>query len=319
MDRGSFDRFLSRLTALDPRQQERACLQLAQLLCGERTAAIIEQARRGTLACPRCRGTYLHGDGHKSGLQRYRCRQCGRSFNALTGTPLARLRLKDHWLAYFDCLRDPACTVHSAAAIVGIHPNTSFRWRHRFLAWVKLDRPSCLQGIVEADELFLLESEKGSWTLKRQPRKSGGVARRRGISAEHVTIVLARDRAGGTIDFIAGRGAFHGTSLDQHLLPKLAPDVLLVSKGKPAYRRFARRSGIAHRTANVSLGIRTIDHAHLQNVNAYQSRFNDWLRHFNGVATKYLSNYLGWRWAIDLLRIDAAETFLRAALGVFRT
>jgi transposase-like protein len=32
------------------------------------------------------------GDRHAHGLQRYRCVDCARSFNALTGTPLARLR-----------------------------------------------------------------------------------------------------------------------------------------------------------------------------------------------------------------------------------
>jgi hypothetical protein len=58
---------------------------------------------------------------------------------------------------------------------------------------------------------------------------------------------------------------------------------------------------------------------HIQNVNAYHSRFKNWLHHFNGVATKYLENYLGWRWAIDLRRIDTAEGFLRAALGVFNS
>jgi hypothetical protein len=34
---------------------------------------------------------------------------------------------------------------------------------------------------------------------------------------------------------------------------------------------------------------------HIQNVNAYGSRFKQWLGRFNGVATKYLQSYLGWR------------------------
>jgi len=31
---------------------------------------------------------------------------------------------------------------------------------------------------------------------------------------------------------------------------------------------------------------------HIQNVNAYGSRFKQWLGRFNGVATKYLQSYL---------------------------
>ena len=34
---------------------------------------------------------------------------------------------------------------------------------------------------------------------------------------------------------------------------------------------------------------------HIQNVNAYGGRFKQWLVRFNGVATKYLQSYLGWR------------------------
>jgi hypothetical protein len=33
----------------------------------------------------------------------------------------------------------------------------------------------------------------------------------------------------------------------------------------------------------------------IQNVNAYHSRLKNWMRRFNGVATKYLASYLGWR------------------------
>jgi hypothetical protein len=34
---------------------------------------------------------------------------------------------------------------------------------------------------------------------------------------------------------------------------------------------------------------------HIQNVNAYHSRLKTWMRRVNGVATKYLASYLGWR------------------------
>ncbi|WP_426116500.1 IS1595 family transposase [Massilia sp. PWRC2] len=319
MDRAAFDRLLRRLRRLGLHEREEVCLEMAHSIFGERTCALIEQAARDRLQCPRCHGTSLYRDGSANGLQRYRCRQCGRSFNALTGTPLARLRHKDRWLSYFDCLRDPACTVQRAADKVGVHANTSFRWRHRFLDWVRFDRPRSLQGIVEVDETFLLESQKGAKQLTRPARRRGGVASRRGISAEQVNIVVARDRAGNTIDFIGGRGALKAASLQRHLLPKLQSDALLVSDGNPVYRRFTRDAGIAHRAVNLKRKIRVDGAIHVQNVNSYHSRFKGWLRHFNGVATRYLANYLGWRWAIDGNRIDCAESFLRAALRVFRS
>jgi hypothetical protein len=54
---------------------------------------------------------------------------------------------------------------------------------------------------------------------------------------------------------------------------------------------------------------------HSQNVNAYHSRFKQWLRRFNGVASRYLPNYLGWRWAVDDNRISSPEALLGSALG----
>ena len=40
-------------------------------------------------------------------------------------------------------------------------------------------------------------------------------------------------------------------------------------------------------------------HLHINNVNAYHGRLKQWLNRFNGVATKNLPNYLGWRRALE--------------------
>ena len=314
-----YKRLFARLTRFNTQQRLTVCCFLSELVNGERIAALINQIARANLKCPHCEGMQCGRHGFANGLQRYRCRECRRTFNGLTGTPLARLRLKNKWLAYCDCLRDPACTVQRAAEQVAVHPNTSFRWRHRFLRWTKFDRPASLAGIVEADETFLLESQKGQNNLNRPARKRGGVASKRGISAELVNIVVARDRGKGTIDFIAGRGALKASALHDCLLPKLQRDVLLVSDANAAYRRFAREAGIAHQSVDLRQGARVRGAIHVQHVNAYHGRFKNWLRHFNGVATSYLENYLGWRWAIDGERIGNAERFLRVALGYFNS
>ncbi len=66
------------------------------------------------------------------GSQRYRCVGCGRTFNALTGTPLARLRKKECWASFANSLQQ-SHSVREAARQAGVAKNTSFRWRHRFL------------------------------------------------------------------------------------------------------------------------------------------------------------------------------------------
>ena len=53
----------------------------------------------------------------------------------------------------------------------------------------------------------------------------------------------------------------------------------------------------------------------MQNVNVYPSRMRRWLGHFCGVASRYLANYCGWRWAIDGTRITTPNAFLRIAVA----
>ena len=210
-------------------------------------------------------------------------------------------------------------SVRAAAKAVGVHRNTSFRWRHRFLHLGKLDRPDSLSGIAEADELFLLESQKGSRQLTRPARKRGGVAKKRGISKEHDCVLVARDREGRTFDFVPGRGAVTSSQLHAHLLPVLDTDILLVTDSHGAYRAFAREAGLSHEAVNLRQGERVRGAIHVQNVNGYHRRLRQWLARFNGVASRYLLNYLGWRWALDGERIDSSEGLLRAALGCFNT
>jgi len=56
-------------------------------------------------------------------------------------------------------------SVRAGVRAVGVHRNTSFRWRHRFLHLGKHDRPDALRGIAEADNL--LRAAIGVFNTKR--------------------------------------------------------------------------------------------------------------------------------------------------------
>ncbi len=315
MRRGSFTTLLGQLKALSAPQRDALLRALTAIGQHLEVVAIVESARAARLVCPRCQCREHCRHGRANGLQRHRCHACGRTFNALSGTPLARLRHKDKWLEYCDTLLDPATTVRRAAKHVQVHKNTSFRWRHRMLAWVKLDRQLPLRGIVEADEMYVLESEKGARKLSRKARRHGGRASMRGISCEQVCVLVARDRGGRTHDAVTGNGPVTTAQLHRHLAPVLDRDAMLVTDGHAAYRAFAREAAITHRAVNLRAGVRVDGAVHVQNVSGYHSRLRGWLHHFRGVATRYLSNYCGWRWAIDLQRINSPEALLRSAIG----
>jgi transposase-like protein len=318
MQTRTFERFLKNLPTLTRRQRERLLGLLAPAARLDQAVDLIEQATAQGLSCPGCGSQQFHKHGRANGLQRYRCRHCARTCNGLTGTPLARLRHKGRWLGYLDGMLD-SHSVRRAAAELGVAGATSFRWRHRFLELTKDDRVQRLAGIAEVDEMYLLESHKGSRKLERAPRKRGGKATKRGISHEQMCILVARDRTGQTLDWVPGKGPVTRAQLHEHVRERLEPDVLLVTDGHPAYRAFAREAGITHEAVNLQAGVRVRGAIHVQNVNAYHSRLRGWLQPFRGIASRYLGNYLGWRWALDGGRVKTPDSLLRAALGVFHT
>ena len=247
--------------------------------------------------CPHCGNDGMVRNGSAHGLQRYKCRNCQRSFNALTGTPLARLRQKPKWLAQADALRD-GMTITQVAKRLKVARSTAFRWRHRFLAQPKTVQAQALMGIAEADETFFLHSRKGQCYLDRKPRRRGGRAAKRGLSKEQVPVLVARDRSGATANLILA--ADGKADLVAALKPLLPLDTILCTDGSSVLAAAVKEIGVTHRPVNVSAGRRVVAGVyHIQNVNAFDSRLKTWIRRFHGVATRYLDSYLGWFRTLD--------------------
>ena len=252
---------------------------------------LVESAGRASRRCPHCAGSHIVRNGMADELQRYKCRTCGKSFNALTGTPLARLRHKGKWLGQTQAMAD-GLTVHRTAERLGVAPSTAFRWRHRFLAVPRELKPQALTGVVEIDETYVLESFKGRAVVGRKARRRGGSAARRGLSREQIPVLVARDRAGTTTDAVLPDS--RKTSVVSVLKPLLPCDVVVCSDGGGAIGQAVKDLGLEHHPVVIASGIHALGAWHIQNVNAYHGRLKQWLRRFNGVATAYLENYLGW-------------------------
>lgn len=267
---------------------------------GAAGVAALGQRRVDSLGCPHCAQREVVRWGQASGLPRYRCKACLRTFNALTKTPLAKLRLKEHWVTQAAAMIDGVSTAR-AAQRCGVHYTTAFRWRHRFLASLADDKPTALCGIVEGDETFILESFKGKRSgIPRESRKRGGKSAKRGLSAEQVPVLVARDCQGATTDAVLPR--LNRVSIAAALDGVVTPANAFCCDGGTAIVAFARRAGIAaHVLPMPGKPNPKAPDFHLNNVNAYHGRLKEWLRRFHGVATKNLPNYLGWRRTLEAL------------------
>lgn len=283
---------------------------------GPASIAQLGHQRVDSVGCPHCDNREVVRWGHASDLPRYRCKSCERTFNALTKTLLANLRMKDKWASQTQAMIDGVSTA-KAAARCGVHYTTAFRWQHRFLASLADDKPKALAGIVEGNETFILESFKGKRSgLPRKSRKRGGKSIKRGLSAEQIPVIVARDRQGATTDAV--RAKLDRASITSALGGVVTPDNEFCCDGGTAIVALARHAGIAaHILPRPGKPTRQAPDYHLNNVNAYQGRLKEWLRRFHGVATKNLANYLGWRRALEALGHDASSAaMILGAIGM---
>lgn len=273
--------------------------------------------------CPRCGSAKVQRWGKVEGVQRLRCCSCTRTFNPLTGTPLARLRKRELWLDYAKALED-GLSIRGAGRRLGVHYNTTFRWRHRWLDYLRERKAARLSGIVEADAAVFREcrKERHGWTrvaIDREVhrRRLGGdakPARTPTRPALAVAVLFARDRNGATTDAILP--AFTVPAVRAVLEPLVdARNVVLCTDGAAVYRAVCRRGRIAHRSAGDQHRPASDGAFHIRNVGGYRNRLEIWMRRFNGVSTRYLANYLGWRRLLDQSADGVAPTrWLRLAL-----
>jgi transposase-like protein len=277
------------------------------------TLATIEATFMTAPECPHCQSISIQKWGSANGLKRYRCKACRVTFNALTGTPLAQLHKRELWEKHGQALID-GISLRKVVGRVGVSLQTAFRWRHRFMKAPKLLKAKKLEGTVEADETYFLYSEKGKRKLTRKARKRGGTATKRGLSAEQVPVLIARDRNKATTDQILPDRS--EKSITGVLEPLIARDAVLVSDGARSYGAYANKAQILHVSLNTSEGEHSFGIYHIQNVNGYTSRLKTWIRRFNGVATKYLDTYLGWHRLADQRGSTlTAKCMLVAAIG----
>lgn len=247
------------------------------------------------ISCPHCKSSNIICYGKYRGRNRYKCKGCGKTFNELTGSPMSGTHYLEKWKDYLICML-AGKSLRKIEKELSISLPTAFYWRHKILnAFMRVGFDK-LEGIVEADETYFLYSEKGKKKISgRKARKRGGKARKRGISNEQVAVITSCDRKGNSIIEVGCLGRISQKDVDRTLGQYIDSNNTLCTDSHPTYKAFAKTKGINFETVNLNKGYRVREKIyHIQTVNSLHSRLKNWIRRFNGVATKYLSNYMIW-------------------------
>ncbi|UOE92646.1 IS1595 family transposase [Alkalihalobacillus sp. LMS39] len=285
---------------------------------------VSERKHKEGYTCPRCQskrsvrfGTYSVKMGGKIvDRQRYQCKDCQKTFTDLTNTPLYRTRKPNRWIQFIECMIEGYSLRKSAELLEDVSYVTLFYWRHKLLsAFEKMDFEA-FSGIVEIDETYFLYSEKGKRGITgRKPRKRGGASKYRGISKEQICVLVARDREKVTYSKAIGRGRIIKEQVEESIGPKLSASNVLCTDAWRAFKTYAKEKGIEHYAFKSDGKVRTKGLFHIQNVNSYHKRLKDWIRRFNGVATKYLDHYLSWFYFLETIHHRKDDTTTRQMIA----
>ncbi len=166
MQAAQFEQFLAQVHQLSPSQVRRLRAALSRNDQMQQTWQDL-QAAGGALHCHHCGSAKVVRNGFEHGMQRIRCKACGRSSNCVSGTPLSRLRNKEKFAQYAECLAQ-GMTLREAAQKVGLNLDRAFRWRHRFLAAGQVADSTAMQSTAQAPDAGTSPNLTGAAAMQRR-------------------------------------------------------------------------------------------------------------------------------------------------------
>ena len=277
---------------------------------------ILEGRFNKGLKCPKCGHSELNKNGKTYGRQRYICKKCRRTFDERSLSPLSNTKLSlEKWLKYCQFMIEGG-TIRMCAEEVGVSVPTAFFMRHKILDVINVYlKDETLEGIVETDACYINESFKGSpaymhfdekyfktFDKSRVPclgihfnRTPGMIPSDNNIKQSQICINTAIDKKGHILtrivdnDFGKSNNKIKSKDMVSFFEGKVEKNVTLcVYSWK--YREVARKLNL--KLVKVFGQYNPI--YNVKRVFKYNRELREWMRNFNGVATKYLNNYLTW-------------------------
>ena len=159
--------------------------------------------------CPYCASNDFKKDGSRNFKQRYRCKNCGKTFYATTGTVFAATKKNERKWRDFVIQMTNESTLLASHEYSGVSRNTSLLWRRKlFACFVELNEDTILHDIIWFDEIYCNVSNK-----ERIYTENG--TKLRGISKNKIGILLALDNHGNHFARVMKRGKPNSKDIDE--------------------------------------------------------------------------------------------------------
>jgi transposase-like protein len=139
-----------------------------------------------------CKNGFLHGK-----YQQFKCNACKKNYSIRTNTIFFHTRKSiELWQEYIELFSQGLSLRKIVEKMDGkIKLQTAFFWRHKILkVLTQKDDNDKLGGIVEADETFFEESQKGSRNVKGRRARKRGFTSYVGDKKTKICVLTAIDR-----------------------------------------------------------------------------------------------------------------------------
>lgn len=248
--------------------------------------------------CPHCKSTEHVKNGVTCGRQRYKCKDCGKTYAKSTLTSVHKLQKIDKWTDFIYLMFNSGrpLTLKELSEKLGITPKTVHTWKHKLLASLNQQDEIKLSGKIEMDEVFLPFNVKGR---KGKEKTSGILEMEKGLKgSKQKTMFLCIHNRNNDFDFqpikIQQRGQVSSEDIQKivETLNIKKNTTIITDKSKGLTKYFTTRTDVTHQTF-MSKGEKT-DVLHNNYINNVMSSYKSWSKDFRGYSTKYIWNYLKW-------------------------
>lgn len=272
--------------------------------------------------CPHCKSDKIVKFGLKNKVQRFRCKDCKKTFSNSTGTIIAYAKKSlSTYEKYLACMLNEL-SIKKSAKECDISIPTAFFWRHKVLdALQNMAESIVLSGIVETDETFFNLSYKGNrnkeiFTKERPARHRGKECHKRGLSFEKVCVPCAVNLTGNAIAMASNFGKVAEKDLHYVFDNKIEEKSIVCSDKNSSYIKFAQKNNLE--LVQLKDGKSHEGIFHIQHINSYHSSLKSFMQKFRGVTTKYLNNYLTWNNFFSYLKekLEILESFIFTTLKI---
>ena len=220
--------------------------------------------------CPICGGKRYIKHGSYKEIQRYKCKECGKTFSNTTNSIWSYSK-KDlnKWIKFIELMMKKK-SLRVCAKKLHINLATAFYWRHKILHGLKLDSiPNTLNGDIHINKTIIIENFKGCRNITTTQRRNIWIIAAKGNEDSMIVMPIFKDFWNWNI--------FH-----EKIYSKIQKGSYIV-----AYKD--RYIGVKAKEHNKKL-VKEVEYD--DRIKYIIRNLNKWLSTFKGIATKYLEEYL---------------------------